>query len=88
MQVLSYTSINMVQNTTDPNNFLGRQRFSHLEILTKYQFCTGNTFLIPTCRLFDGIISVIIDALAFTYMWPTLVRVGSHGAPSPKSRVA
>ena len=34
------------------------QRFSHLDIPTKYQYLTGVTILIPTGRFFDTIIDV------------------------------
>ena len=39
-----------------PNNNLGIQRFSHLDIPTKYQYLTGITILIPTDGFFDTII--------------------------------
>jgi hypothetical protein len=34
------------------------QRFSHLDIRTKYQYLTGITTVIPIGRLFDTIINV------------------------------
>ena len=48
----------MVQNVIDPNNNSVIQRFSHLEIPTKYQYSAGIIFLIFTGRVFDAIIDV------------------------------
>jgi hypothetical protein len=47
----------MVYNGIDPN-YLGLQRFSHLDIPTKYQYRSGITILIPLGRFFDTIIDV------------------------------
>jgi hypothetical protein len=46
----------MVENVVDPNLNLGIIRFSHLDILTKYQYLTSITILIPMGRFFDTII--------------------------------
>jgi hypothetical protein len=51
-------SINMVQNSVDPNNNSGIQRLSHLDIPTKYQFLSGITNLTPMGRFFDTTIHV------------------------------
>jgi hypothetical protein len=51
-------SINMVKNGADPNNNLGIQIFSYLDILIKYQYLTGITILLPTGKFFDTIIVV------------------------------
>ena len=53
-------SINMVHNVVDPNLCIptGIQRFSHLDLLTKYQYLTGITILIPMGRFFDTMIEV------------------------------
>jgi hypothetical protein len=42
----------------DPNNDLGVQKFSDLEIPTGYQYLTGNTILVPMGRFFDTVIDV------------------------------
>jgi hypothetical protein len=46
-----------INNGIDPN-YLGLQRFSHLDIPTKYQYRSGITILIPLGRFFDTIIHV------------------------------
>ena len=50
------SSINMVKNGIDPNNNPGMQRFSDLDIPTKYQNLIGVIILIPMDRFFDTII--------------------------------
>ena len=65
MQKPSYLG---VSNDVDPNNNLGIQRFSHLEIPTKYQYLTDFTNLVPVGRLFDSIIDVAYWYHAFTYI--------------------
>ena len=52
----SALGINMLKNCIDPNHNSGTQRFSHLNIPTKYQYLTGVTNLIPMGRLFDAVI--------------------------------
>jgi hypothetical protein len=37
-----HTNIKMVWNDIDPNNNSGMQRFSHLDISTKYQYLPGS----------------------------------------------
>ena len=51
----SCPSINMVQYGIDPINTTCMQRFSHLDILTKYQYLSYSTVLIPKVRFFDAI---------------------------------
>ena len=46
----------MAYNGIDPNDFSGIERFSHHDILTKYQYLTGVTILISTGRFCDTII--------------------------------
>jgi hypothetical protein len=50
----------MVHNVVDPHlcKPTGIQRFSHLDIFTKYQYLTGITILIPMGRFFDTMIEV------------------------------
>ena len=55
--VQNQPSINMAQNEIDPNNNLGVQRFSQLDIPTKYQNL-ATTILRPTCKCFETIIDV------------------------------
>jgi hypothetical protein len=62
----NHPSINMVWNGINPNNNSGIQRFSHLDIPTKYQCLIGITILIPTGRFFDSIIDVHYGCHAFT----------------------
>jgi hypothetical protein len=50
------------------NKDLDIQRFSDLEIPTKYQYLTGITILIPMSRFFDTIIDVDYGTHAFTYI--------------------
>ena len=63
IQVSSYLgrnrpSINMVKNGIDPNNTSSKQRFSHLDIPTKYQYLIGITTWILMGGFFDTIIDV------------------------------
>ena len=51
-------SINMVQNSIDPNNALGIKRFSHLEITHKYQYPASIEILMPARRFLNTIIDV------------------------------
>ena len=53
----------MVQNGIDPNNNLGIQRFSYLDIPSKYQCLTGNTILILTGRSLLPLSMLIIDTM-------------------------
>ena len=48
----------MVLNGIDPNTNSGIQRFSHLDIPTKYQYLTGITILIPTGTFIDSNLDV------------------------------
>ena len=50
--------IKMVLNGIDPNTNSGTQRFSHLDIPTKYQYLTGSTILIPKGTFVDSIVDV------------------------------
>ena len=58
----------MVWNNIDSNKHLGIQRFSHLDIRTKYQYLTGATILIPMSRFFGTITAVGYWYHAFTYL--------------------
>ena len=58
----------MFWNDIDSNKHLGIQRFSHLDICTKYQYLTGVTILIPMSRFFGTIIVVGYWYHAFTYI--------------------
>jgi hypothetical protein len=60
-------SIWNMENGIDPNNQSGIQRFSYLDIPTKYLYFTIITILIPTGRFFDTMRSPIL------YSRPTLV---------------
>ena len=51
-------SINTAESGIDPNNNSSYQRYSHLEIPTKYHNLTGITILLPTGRSFDTIIEI------------------------------
>jgi hypothetical protein len=48
----------MVQSGIDPKNNSGIQRYSHLDIPTKYQYLTGITILIHMSRFTDTILDV------------------------------
>ena len=70
-----HASINMVQNVIDPNYNSVIQRFSPLEIPTKYQYVTGITILIYKGRVFDAIIDVyLLIPCIRLYTGPILVR--------------
>ena len=43
----SHPNTNMIWNGIDPNNNSGKQRFSHLDRPTKYQYLTRIPILIP-----------------------------------------
>ena len=48
----------MVVNDIDSENNLGVERFSPLDIPTKYQYLIGITILIPMARFFDTITDI------------------------------
>jgi hypothetical protein len=50
--------IEMVLSGIDPNTNSGTQRFSHLDIPTKYQYLTAITISIPKGRFIDSIVDV------------------------------
>ena len=55
----NHPRINMVYNGIDSNNNFSIQRFSHLDIPTKYQYLIDIAILIPTgTRFFETIIDV------------------------------
>jgi hypothetical protein len=61
-------SITMVWNGVDQIIIQVYNDFYHLDILTKYEYLTGITILIPTGRFFDTIIDVDYWYHAFTYI--------------------
>ena len=57
-------SLDMIQNSIDLNNNLSRQRFSHLDIPTKYQYLTRITILMPPKKfVFMPLVMLIIDIM-------------------------
>ena len=59
----NHPSINMVLNDTNPENNSSLQRFSHLDIPTKYQNRTSFLILTPTCKSLIPLLMLIIDTM-------------------------
>ena len=57
----------MVWNGIDLDNNLSKQKFSHRDISTKYQYLTGIAISMPTCTFYE-IIDVDYQYHALTYI--------------------
>ena len=67
----SYTHIG--QNSFNPNNNLGIQIFSHLDIPTKYQYLTGTSILILRVGSLILLLMLVIHTMHHLHIGPTLV---------------
>lgn len=61
-------SFNRIYNDVDPNNIMGKQKLSHLEIPAKYQPLVGINNLIPMGTFFDTTVDVDYGHHAFIYI--------------------
>ena len=56
-------SISMVWNSSEPNNNLGPQRFSHLDIPINSQYLSGNIILIFTGKCLNTIMMLVTNTM-------------------------
>ena len=64
----NYPSINIVYNGIDPNIKLVTQRFTYLDIPTKYQNLIHDMTLTLTTRSLVPLLMLVIDTHTFTYI--------------------